>query len=234
MKNHGKKIAVILMAMIFFSVSACMKTKQARSVEAKSIIVDRSILKEYGGDKALLLYKKQKTDSPVYSAVMIDPVLIFKPKDASPEEIADLQKLASNFTAYLNMELGKDFRIVKEPEPDTLRIQTAILDAESSNRFTDTMSTIMPYSIGFSIIKNFVTGKPSGVGEITAEMKFTDAMTNELLGAAVDRRVGGKGIDGLFDTWNDANAGMEYWAKRIRYVMCLDLKKKNCEEPGNY
>lgn len=211
-----------------------MKTRQARSVDAKTILVDHSILKEEGGDKALLLYKKEKKDSPVYTRIMVDPVLMYKPADATPEDIADLQKLANNFYMYLKSELGNDFEITNAPAPGTLRIQAAILDADSSNRFTDTMSSVVPYSVAFSILKDFATGKPTGVGEITAEMKFSDASTNELLGAMVDRRVGGKGMGGLFDTWNDANASMEYWAKKTRYVMCVDMGKKNCVKPDNY
>ena len=46
-------------------------------------------------------------------------------------------------------------------------------------------------------MKYGASGKQSGVGEITGEFKVTDAMTGELLGAALDRRVGGKDVKGV-------------------------------------
>lgn len=64
-----------------------------------------------------------------YSKVIIDPVIIFKPKNATAEELADLKTLSSNSYSYLVREMSKDYKIVKDPAPDALKVQTAILDA---------------------------------------------------------------------------------------------------------
>jgi hypothetical protein len=85
--------------------------------------------------------------------------------------------------------------------------------------------------MGVSLAKDFATGKPVGVGEATTEMKITDASTGELLGAAVDRRVGGKNPDGIIDSWDGADSAMEYWAKRLRYVLCEERSGIACETP---
>jgi hypothetical protein len=93
------------------------------------------------------------------------------------------------------------------------------------------LSSITPIGIGLSLVKYGASGKPSGVGEITGEFKLTDAMTGELLGAAIDRRVGGKDVSGVFDTWHNANEALKYWAARARYVLCTGRGGSNCKKP---
>jgi hypothetical protein len=63
----------------------------------------------------------------------------------------------------------------------------------------------MPIGIGVSILKYGATGKQSGVGEITVELRVTDALTGQLVGALYDRRVGGKASEGIWDTWYNAD-----------------------------
>jgi hypothetical protein len=89
----------------------------------------------------------------------------------------------------------------------------------------------MPIGIGLSAVKYAVTGKPSGVGEITMEMKITDATSGQLLGAALDRRVGGKTPSGIVDTWYNADEALKYWSKRLAYVLCNMRIGNNCVSP---
>ena len=228
------KRASALAAAAIFAVSllgGCASSKQARNVEAKGFIVDYSMLEKGTDDQALLRYRNPKANIPRYSKIMLDPVLIAKPDTATHEQMADLQKLATNYYVYLSSELSKDYRMVSKPEPGTLRVQAAITGAEKSNVVSNTMSSVVPVGMAVSLAKDFTTGKPVGVGEATSEMKITDASTGELLGAAVDRRVGGKNPDGIIDTWADANTAMEYWAKRLRYVLCMERSGIECVKP---
>jgi hypothetical protein len=112
-----------------------------------------------------------------------------------------------------------------------LRIQLAILDADPSSRVSNILTSVIPIGIGISAIKGASTGKQSGVGEITVEFKISDAMTGELLGAAVDRRVGGKDVGGMFDSWYNADVALKYWAKRARFVLCSEGGRANCVKP---
>ncbi|RJP66347.1 MAG: DUF3313 domain-containing protein [Candidatus Abyssobacteria bacterium SURF_17] len=221
-------VASIVVASLF---GGCASSKQARSVEAKGFLVDYSMLEKGKDDQALLRYRNPKADIAGYTKVMLDPVLIAKPDKATQEQMADLQKLATNYYVYLSTELGKDYSMVQTPGPGTLRIQAAITGAEKSNAVTNTVSSVVPIGMGVSLVKDFATGKPVGVGEATSEMKITDASTGELLGAAVDRRVGGKNPDGIIDTWDGADSAMEYWAKRLRYVLCLERGGIECVKP---
>jgi hypothetical protein len=112
-----------------------------------------------------------------------------------------------------------------------MRIQAAITGAKKANVVTNTVSSVLPIGMGVSVASDFVTGKPTGVGEASMEIKVTDASTGELLGMAADRRVGGKSPEGIVDTWHDANAALEYWAKRLRYFLCEERGGIGCIEP---
>jgi hypothetical protein len=230
-----KKQTTIGICLIFAALSTmlggCSTTKQARDMELKSVMVDTTLLTEGKDDQALYRYQNPKTSLKSYTQVMIMPVKFFKPAEASPEELADLQKLVNNFNQYLYTELIKDYRITNDPGPNTLKIETVIMDASKSRPGMDFLSTLVPVGMAVSIVKNFATGKPTSVGEITGELKMTDAMTGELVGAAMDRRVGGKSLSGVFTSWNDADKAMEFWAKKVRYFLCTERGGKNCEKP---
>jgi len=162
---------------------------------------------------------------------LIDPVLVYKYAQLDKDELENYQKLANNAFVYLTKELEKDYRIVKTPEPGTLRIQMAIVDADSSKPVRNTLSTIVPVGMALSLVKYTATGKQAGVGEITVQMKITDASTGELLGAALDRRVGGKELSKLWSDWHNADDALQYWAKRLSFVLCQQRGGANCVKP---
>ena len=112
-----------------------------------------------------------------------------------------------------------------------MRIQWAIIDADSSKPVRNTLSTIIPIGMAVSLIKVAAVGKQAGVGEITTEIKFSDAVTGDLLGAALDRRVGGKDITKLWSSWNNADKALKYWAQRMGYVVCTEKKMQACVKP---
>lgn len=228
------KTAAVPVAFFVFAllVGGCGASMQSRSVELKeSRLVNPSIMEKGTGDQALYRYVNPKADVKQYTKIMIDPVLIEKQAELDADDLANYQKLANNAYVYLNKELEQDYRIVQSPEPGAMRIQMAIIDADNSKPVRNVTSTILPIGIGISLVSYAATGKPTGVGEITVEFKGTDAMTGELLGAALDKRVGGKDVKGVFDTWHNADAALKYWAQRTRYVLCTGRGDKNCVKP---
>ena len=107
----------------------------------------------------------------------------------------------------------------------------AIIDADSSEPVRNLLSSVNPVGMAVSAVRYGATGKQSGVGEISVEYQFTDATTGELLGAAVDRRVGGKAAQGIWDTWYNADEALQYWAQKARYDLCAKRGGTNCEKP---
>jgi len=205
---------------------------QARSLDRnESPLVDPDIFVQGTDDKALYRYVNPKVDIKQYTMVLIDPVLVYKAGELDKDELENYQKLANNAFVFLSQELGKDYRIVKVPEPGALRVQMAIVDADSSKPVRNTLSTLIPVGMALSLVKYTATGKQAGVGEITVEMKITDANTGELLGAALDRRVGGKELSKLWSGWHNANDALQYWSKRLRFALCDMRGGENCVKP---
>jgi len=210
----------------------CGGSQQARSVDLKSaFLVNPSVYKEGTGDQAIYRYVKPGVDVKRYTKIMVDPVVIVKEAELDADQRENYQKLANNAYVYLTSDLGQDYQMVKSPEPGAMRLQFAIIDADSSKPVRNLLSSVSPIGIGLSVVKYGATGKPSGVGEITAEIKFTDAMTGELLGAALDERVGDKSPQGIIDTWYNADEALKYWAKRVRFVLCTARGGSNCVKP---
>lgn len=232
MKVFTTTSALAALPVLALLLGGCGASMQARSVDVKqSLLVNPAILEKGTGDQALYRYVNPKIDVKQYARIMIDPVLIEKQGELDAKERENYQKLANNAYVYLTEELGKDYRIVQSPEPGTMRIQMAIIDADSSKTVRNVTSSVIPVGIAISLAKYAATGKQSGVGEITAEFRVTDAMNGELLAAGLDKRVGGKDVSGVFDSWHHADAALKYWAQRGRYVLCTGRGETGCIKP---
>ncbi len=232
MSSFKFKLTSILMLMIFTATAlgGCGASR-ARDVKASGFLGDYSILKKQSGeDKPLYEYVNPKANWPSYSKIMLDPIMIWRRaelrQDGAPME--DLQRVANNFYFLLKRELSKDYEMVQEPGPRTIRVQVALTDVESSWAAVDTVTSVVPIGIGISAGKEFLTGKPAFVGEVSAELKATDARTGQLLAAGVDRRVGGNEIEASVDDWDDVNRIIEIWSKMARYRLCINRGGKGC------
>lgn len=221
----------ILLALVL---GGCAGSYQARKVDLKeATLVNQDLLTPGKDDQMLYRYVNPKADVKQYSKMMIDPVLVKKDGELDKDELQNYQNLANNAYVFLTKELGKDYTLVSAPEPGAMRIQMAITDADSSKPVRNTLSTFVPIGMVVNLIKYTAVGKQTGVGEITVEMRITDATTGELLGAALDRRVGGKELSKLWSSWANADAALEYWAQRLRFVFC-DMRGEGvkCVKPG--
>ncbi len=227
-------IFFVLMIAATFLVSGCARTKQARSVQDSGFLGDYSMLEKGKKGEALETYRNPDADWPSYSKILLDPVAIWsraeKRIDSTPQE--DLQMLANNFYSLIYKEFSKDYEMVKEPGPRTMRIQIALTDVEKSWAAVNTVTSIIPVGIVVSAAKDFTTGKPSFVGEVSAEAKILDARTGQLLLMGVDRRVGSNSIRASVDNWDDANKICELWSKWMRFRLCKLRGDKDCSEPA--
>lgn len=229
LKRWGRIVMFAAAVLVF---GGCGGSMQARTVEMpESPLVNPDILQKGTGDQALYRYVKPGVDVSKYNKILVDPVMIRKDGELDKEQLENYQKLANNAYVYLVRELEKDYQIVQTPGPGTLRFQMAIIDADNSKAVRNTVSTFLPVSAAISLVKYGATGKQVGVGEITVEMKVEDARTGELLGAGLDRRVGGKDVTKLWSDWYNADAALQYWAKRTAYVLCDLRGGSNCVKP---
>jgi hypothetical protein len=234
---RGIKTATLLLmsAGTALLLGGCGGSYQARSMDLKegqTLLVNPALLEKGADNQALFRYVNPKTDIKKYTKVIVEPVIVSKSAELDAGDLENYQKLANNAFVYLNQELSKDYQVVTSPDPQTLRIQLAIIDADTSKPVRNFLSSFMPIGIGLSAVRYAATGKQSGVGEISAEFKLTDASTGELLAAAVDRRVGGKAMSGIWDTWYNADEALKYWSQQTRFALCENRGGTNCVKPG--
>ena len=243
-KSRGVVCMLVVLVSIVFN--GCGATKQPRGPLASEVqnsgflgdLYPKMVDGESG--QVLRLYKNQDLKTfaaKKYNSVIIDSVTIYagknsQMKDASKEE---LQDLANVFARELAAHLKPDFKLVNSPGPRTLRIETALTDAEPTETVLKALSFV-PWGIPglkFGVLKSkeLATGKPVFVGEVTAEMKLTDSQSGEVLLAAVDRRVGGR-LGGGWSSWTDAKEAFRYWSEKVRYALCKQIRlQTNCVEP---
>ncbi len=180
-----------------------------------------------------------------YKKILLDPVQLYAGPDSKlpslPEE--DQHKIAQALYSQLYEQLSKDYEMVTQPGPQTLRVSTAIVDAEKSDPALEAISYLpMPVGIpgikaGVVQLKSTATGKPPFAGEVTVEGKLTDTQSNEVIGAMIDRRVGARHpIIGVFekstyDSWSDVDEAIRYGAERVRYILCQHRGASGCVEP---
>ena len=212
---------------------ACAATKEARNVrKAKAgFLGDYSMLEENPGPGARLRYVREGVDWKRYDKILLDPVQFWKASDvkASLSE-PEKQGLINYFHSTFYDRMSKDYEMVSIPQPNTLRISITFTRLGNRSVTLDTVSTYVPQLRLVSEAKNVFTGKPSFVGEAAFEGKVTDAHTGELLGAAVDKRVGGKTIKNM-DSWLDVKNAIDYWIESWAYTGCTLRERTDCKAP---
>ena len=141
-----KRISLLRGLLLFVAtvmLTACGASYQARSMDVtKSTLVDPTVLQKGGDDQALYRYVNPDVKISQYTKIIIDPVLIVKDAELDEKERENYQKLANNALVYLNQELQQDYQIVSAAEPGAMRIQFAIIDADSSKPVRNVLSSI--------------------------------------------------------------------------------------------
>lgn len=218
----------------------CAPTKQARSVETSGFLGDLYPLMHKGSDgEALLIYRNPIAASiprGTYKKVLLDHAQIWGPPTTDATRQKEAQHVADLLYGLAYLSLSKDYEMVSEPGPHTLRIQAAITRADPAYVVLRAVSTIPApmnvLALG-SLLKNLGTGKPLFVGDASIEVKISDAQAGEILGAGADRRVGNKRLDAdSFDSWDDVFKTLEIWSDMVRYRLCSERGGTHCVKPN--
>ena len=211
----------------------CAATRGARDVtKAKAgFLDDYSILEENPEPGAQLRYLRKGVDWKRYDKMLVDPVQFWRGADVKAGlDEAEKQALANYFHSTIYEGMSRDYEMVSIPQPDTMRVSIVFTRLGDRNVTLDPVSTYRPQMRLLSEVKTVFTGKPSFVGEAAFESKFTDAHTGELLGAAIDDRVGGRRIKN-FDDWADVKHAIDYWVESLVYKTCTLREGTDCRAP---
>lgn len=162
-----------------------------------------------------LVYFRPNTQWSRYTKVLIEPVQFWDaPRDTVPA--SDQHMLTAYFYNVLKEELSKNFTIAEEPGPDTLLVQVALNDATGAVPILRSVSVIIPQARVLNFIQSLATGSYAFVGSAEAQAKISDSMTDQVLAAGADRRLGGMQIASAAQwRWGDAEKVMKYWAEKI-------------------
>lgn len=231
MKNkQGVIISVVLLVAASLLMTGCFAGKRASSAKFSGWMTkdEYKLLKQNKGkDKPLYGYVKPDVNFAWYTKMLLDPVVVYRPeKGGVPPE--DAQKAANNFYSLLVKTLSKDYEMVTEPGPQTLRVQVAFTSVSEGSGTMQAITSIIPIGIGASYVTDWVTGKPAFSGEASIEGKMSDARTGELLGAVVDRRIADKNLETSINTWDAFHKVLEIWSNIFAYRLCELRGAKDC------
>ena len=190
-------------------------------MEISGFLKDYTELAQGRGDQAQLLFIDQAADFSGYERVMIDPVTVWT-REGSDLEYApreELQQLADSLETMLRQQVGLDFDLVSQPRAGTLRIRTAITEAQKSKVVLDIVSKVLPPAIITGAIGRLATGTYAFVGRAAIEMEVLDAISGKRLIAAADERAGTKSLRGSTDEWSDVHDAFEHWADAVRAAL---------------
>jgi hypothetical protein len=150
-----------------------------------------------------------------YAKVLLQPVTFWAGSDSKvPPE--DQHRLVDYFYQTLEKDLATHFQLVRAPGAGVMTIQVALLDAESATPVLRTISMVVPQARALSTLKYIATGTYAFIGSATAEIKVVDSLTHEVLGAAVERRVGGGSLEVAAQwKWGDAENAMKAFSQQI-------------------
>jgi hypothetical protein len=207
-----------LIMMVAFTLMAGMGWAK-KEMKPSGFLSDYSKLQEGGACIADFCYLKEGVDFKPYDKIMIDHLVFFMSEDAEYKGIQpdELNDMAATWHRAFIESLEGDFEIVHEPGPGVLRFRAAITDLSPTKRALNTITTVVPVGLAFSILKKGVTGAAAGVGKVTAEAEVLDSLTNEVLAACVDFKAGNKyRVDQAASKWGYLRVAIEGWAKRLR------------------
>jgi hypothetical protein len=207
----GVTMAVLV---LMWTVAGCSTTQQV-SVQrpgTPGFLGDTSMLTPGDKEQASLRYVNPAAQWTQYKKVLLEPVT-FWGDDKTKISAKDQQMLCNFLQEQLYDQLGKKFQMVNEPGEGVMRLQIALVDAESAMPILRTVSMVIPQARLLSSLKYLATGTYPFIGAAEAEAKMTDSVTGQLLGEWIDKRVGGGSIKTAAQwEWGDAENAMKEWA----------------------
>ena len=192
------KTAVGLTAVMILLVTGCSTTQRVTVREEPGICAFLGEvcheLQPGAPGEAGLRWVNPKSDPTQYNKVIVEVVGLFG-TDVSKVPPVHQERLTALFQQSLTDALATKYQVVDQPAPGTVQLQVVILDAEAATRGLRSVSMVIPQVRLLGTGYYAVSGTYPFVGGGQAAFKATDAVTGQVLGAGVDRRVGGGAPD---------------------------------------
>lgn len=196
----------------------CSTTRQGRSVEPSGFLGDYSMLEKGGRGQAQLRYVNPSADFSKYDKIRIDSITFLAADGSALSSMKE--DSAMDIAAYMRdafvAELGKDYEIVQEPGPGTMRLRLALTEARGSKVVLDAVTTVIPQARILTTGAQVAIDNSVTTGKARGECELLDSVTGERLMAAVDERYGTKALAGSLSKWSDVHDAFRLWAGRLR------------------
>jgi hypothetical protein len=165
--------------------------------------------------EAGLRWVNPTSDPTRYHKVIVEVVGFFG-TDTSKVPPAEQERLTALFQQALTEALATRYQVVDQPTPGTVQLQVVILDAEAATPGLRSVSMVIPQVRLLGTGYYAASGRYPFVGGGQAACKATDAVTGQVLGAAVDRRVGGGALQTAAQwQWGDAENAIKAWSQQL-------------------
>jgi hypothetical protein len=213
------KTAVGLTAVMILLVTGCSTTQRVTVREEPGICAFLGEvcheLQPGAPGEAGLRWVNPTSDPTQYTKVIVEVVGLFG-TDVSKVPPADQERLTALFQQSLTDALATKYQVVDQSAPGTVQLQVVILDAEAATPGLRSVSMAIPQARLLGTGYYAVSGNYPFVGGGQAAVKATDAVTGQVLGAGVDRRVGGGAIQTAAQwQWGDAENVVKAWSQLL-------------------
>ena len=190
---------------------------------------DLSLLQPGKEGQVAMVYINPSVQWSQYDKILLEPVE-FWDGDNSSVSPSDQHMLTAYFYNKLKEDLQKNFTLVDQGGPGVLVLQVALTNASGATPGLRSVSVVVPQLRIINGVQSLATGSYAFVGSAEAEMKVTDAVTGQLLAAAIDKRAGGIAVSNAAQwKWGDAENVMDYWAQKTNDRL-LELQGRATKE----
>jgi hypothetical protein len=206
-----------LLGLCLLLLSACATTQKVAinkaDVNCAFLANECALLTPGGEGQAGLRYINPAAQWTRYNKIMINPVTFWSGSSTRVSP-ADQQTLVNYLSQQLTLQLGQKFEIVQQPGPGVMKLDAALVDMSSATPMLRTFSMMVPQARLLSSLKYLTTGSFPFVGGAQLELKISDSVSGDVLGLAVDRRIGGGALTNAFQwRWGDAENAVNHWAE---------------------
>jgi putative nucleotidyltransferase with HDIG domain len=167
-----------------------------------------------GGAK--LRWLKPGIDFTAYKRLMLDRVVFFFDADSAYKGMdpAELKQLADGFHRRIADALAGAYPVVKTPAPDVARLRFVITDLKQNRPILEDITSFLPGGGNQPVFSEGAKRSWGGSGATQAELVILDAMTYEVIAAAVDEKT--TSLKEKFTKWATAEDAFKFWADRLR------------------
>jgi Protein of unknown function (DUF3313) len=197
------------------ALSGCASTRPVAYRDLSS----SSQLKPVKDGPDLYEYKNPHDHLATYTALMVDPVTIYRGPDS---QFGSVKEPARNTIAqYMERQfaeaLGKQFKITDSPSPGRLRLHLTLTGIETSTPVVSTLSHIAPVGLLVNSGLEASGNKGTFFGSVSYAVELYDAVTGELLYASISKETAhALDVTASFGSLDAAKAGVRRGAGHLR------------------